>query len=72
MGSTEFHLPHLAQELPFSTPQERDIIGDLAPPMRGISAQHITTIDAGNYMSHPLEVYKTPDNPNSILITVIF
>ena len=54
--STEYYFPHLVQRLPFSTPQKQDLLGDPAPLMHDISANHITTIDDSNYMYHPLEV----------------
>ena len=71
MISTKCHLPHLLQGIKFSTPKKQDLLEDPVSATRGISSQHITTINAGNYMSRPLELCEPPAKPNAILLTMI-
>ena len=52
-------------------PPEKDLLWDLVPSMRGISAHHIITADADNFMSRPLEVYEPLGKTTYILLTVI-
>ena len=52
-------------------PPEKDLLGDLAHSMCGISAHHITTTNADNSMSRPLEVNEPLGKTTYILLTVI-